>query len=158
MEEFHLLRILLGLIQKNSFLSSYYKLSKFSWEFWFHLLQLYRMICLCILVDTPDHQSFCSMGRHLYGRKIETFISSNFRAWILSRSKYLEFTTFYGSTFWSGEVLLNWSNKRARLGGGVKSIELFLLETFYDTFLQYNRVDEKSLLFKNPKGNIELQH
>ena len=28
------------------------------------------MICLCILVDTPDHQSFCSMSMHLYGKKM----------------------------------------------------------------------------------------
>ena len=31
------------------------------------------MLCLYILVDTPDHQSFCSMSMDLYGRKIGTF-------------------------------------------------------------------------------------
>ena len=39
------------------------------------------------------------------------------------------------------------------MGGGVKSIELFLLETF----LLYNKVGQKPLLVKNPKGRIELQ-
>ena len=105
--EINRLRILLGLIQKNSFLSSYYRLKKFSRKFWFHLLHLYQMICLFILVDTPDHQSFCSMSTHLYGRKMETFLSSNFSAFISSTSKYLEFRTFSGSTFCSEEVLLN---------------------------------------------------
>ena len=66
------------------------------------------MICLCSLVDTPDHQCFCSMSMHCYdGRKVETFLSCNFSACISSISKYLEFTTFPGSTFCLGEVLLN---------------------------------------------------
>ena len=80
------------------------------------------------------------------------FLSSNFSACISSTSKYLEFTTFPGSTFWSGKVFLNWL-KKSKMGVGVKSIELFLLETF----LLYNKVGQKSLLVKNPKGRIELQ-
>ena len=72
-------------------------------------------------------------------------------------SKYQESTTFSGSTFCSGKVLLNWLNKRERLGGGVKWIEIFFLETFSDTFPLYNKVDKKSFLVKNPKGKIELQ-
>ena len=82
-QKFHLLRILWGWIQKNNFLSWCYRLRNFSWKFWFHLKQLCQIICLCILVDTPDHQGFCSMSMHLYGRKIGSFLSYNFSACIL---------------------------------------------------------------------------
>ena len=40
-------------------------------------------------------------------KKDRIFLSSNFSACISSISKYLEFTTFSGSTFCPGEVLLN---------------------------------------------------
>ena len=30
-------------------------------------------LSMAILVDTPDHQSFCSMSMHLYGRRIGSF-------------------------------------------------------------------------------------
>ena len=115
------------LIQNNSLLSWYYKLRNFSWKFWFHLLQLYQTICLCILVDTPDHQSFSNECAFIW-KKDGVFLSCNFRACFSSISNYLEFTTFSESTFCSGEVLLNQLNKRAKLRGGVKWIEL--LETF----------------------------
>ena len=62
------------------------------------------MNCLCILVDTPDHQSFCSKNTHLYGRKKDTFLSCNVSACISSISKCL---TFSGSISSPGEVLLN---------------------------------------------------
>ena len=70
----------------------------------------------------------------------EFFLSCNFSYCISSISKYLEFTTFSGSTFCSGEVLLNWLIKRARFGGGVKRMELLFLETFSDTLLLYNEI------------------
>ena len=57
------------------------------------------MICLCILVDTTDHESVCSMSMHLYGRMIWAFFI------ISSISKFLEFTTFSGPTFFSGSVI-----------------------------------------------------
>ena len=47
---------------------------------------------------------------------------------IWPRSYYLEFTTFSGSMFCSGEELLNWLNKSAKLRGGFKTTELFLLD------------------------------
>ena len=86
-----------------------------------------------------------------------SFLSCNFNVYISSISKYLEFTIFSGSTFYSGEVFLNWLNKRARLGGGVKWIKQLLLEMFSDTFLLYNEIDKNSLLHKSPKGKIVLQ-
>ena len=91
-------------------------------EWFFKLILQVREVFLEILVSLntiisndlfvhfsrfPDHKSFCSMSMHLYGRKIGSFLSCTFSACISSISKYLEFTTLTGSTFCSGEVLLN---------------------------------------------------
>ena len=87
----------------------------------------------------------------------EFFLSCSFSACISSILKYLEFTTFYGSTVCSGEVLLNLLDKRARLRGSVNWIKLFLLETFSDTLLLYNEIEKNYLLLKSQKGKIVLQ-
>ena len=44
--------------------------------------------------------------------------SGNFIFWIWSVSKYLKLTIFSASFFFSGEMLLNWLYRRARLEGG----------------------------------------
>ena len=48
-------------------------LEKFSWKFWFHQLEFFQIIYLCILEDNPDYQSFSLMSMHLYRRKKESF-------------------------------------------------------------------------------------
>ena len=70
----------------------------------------------------------------IWKKDINLFLLCNFSDCISLISKYLEFRIFSASTSCSGEEILNWLNKRARLGGGVKWIELFLLETFSDSF------------------------
>ena len=53
-------------------------------------------------------------------------LSGNFKAWIWSMSWNLELTTFSGSLFFSGEVLLNWLHRRARSEGGFSESKLSL--------------------------------
>ena len=68
----------------------------------------------------------------------------------------IKFTTFLGSMFCSEEELLNWLNKRTKLGGAFKSTELFLLEISMSLLLSTEK--EKSLSAKFPNGRIVLQY
>ena len=61
-----------------------------------------------------------------------------------------------GSSCCSGEELLKWLNKRAKLGSGFKRTELFLLEISMQFLLSSEQ--EKSLFVKFPNGRIVLQH
>ena len=72
-------------------------------------------------------QSKVLFNEHALIWKKERDISfwGNFNDWIWSISKYLEFTTFLGSVFCSGEESLNRLNKSSKLGGGFKRTELF---------------------------------
>ena len=45
---------------------------------------------------------------------------------VIIKVQYLEFTAFSGSMFCSGEELLNWLSKSARLGGGFKYGTVFM--------------------------------
>ena len=139
---FHLLWTLWGLIKKNSFLSWRYRLRKFSWKFWSHLQQLYQIICLCILVDTPDHQSFCSISMHLYGGKIESF----FYHIILVFVFHIKISWIY-NIFWVNILhrrsVIKLVKQKSTIG-----IDLFLLETFSDTFLLYNEMSYCSIYWR----------
>ena len=83
------------------------------------LTALCQAFCLYILINRLDHQKFCLMNMHQYGRKKETSLFDE----ICSISNYLEFTTCC-----SVEELLNWLNKSAKIGAGFKRTELILLE------------------------------
>ena len=86
-------------------------------------------------------------------------LSGNFKAWIWSVSQNLELTTFSGSLFFSGELLLNWLYRRARSEGSFSesklSLSLSLLVPWEKEFVAVME-EMKSLFVSVPKGKILL--
>ena len=62
----------------------------------------------------------------IWNKARDLCLLGNFKVWIWSMLYYLELTTFSGSLFFSGEVLLNWLYRRTRSEGGFSESKLSL--------------------------------
>ena len=95
-----------------------------------------------ILVDTPDHQIFYSVRVDLYGKKRKTCFSRVILVlvWYFINIKVCSqnFNIFWVNILLKRSVIK--LIKRARLGGGLKWTEFFLLKLFSDTILLLYKV------------------
>ena len=57
-------------------------------------------------------------------------------------------------------MLLNWSHRNAKIGDGLKSIEVLFVSTWFLLFLlnlSQGMADKKQLLFRDENGKLALQ-
>ena len=134
-----------------------------------------REVCFLILVSLAailSNTSFVHLSRWsrsskflfkehaLIWNKAKDFcFLGNFKVWIWSMSQNLELTTFSGSLFFSGEVLLNWlyrGDRSERYSKSKLSLSLSLLVPWEKEFVAVME-EMKSLFVCVPKGKMLLQ-
>ena len=151
---FHLLLILLVLIQKNNHVSWHLRLEVFL-NIPVSLTAIMSKLLFGHFNRYSKSSKFLLNDLSLIGKKERDFsFWGNLNDLIWSIWKYLEFTRFSGSMFCLVEELLNWLNKSAKLGGGFKRTELLLLEISVLFLLSNDK--EKSLSFRFQDGRIVL--